>query len=199
MDFLIDPNFAYIFIVGAVLFALMTLIIPGTGLPETGMVISLGLAWYAMSNLQPSPWALGLVVLSLIPFFLALRVNQFRLFFLVLSILLLMGGSTFLFVDQNGFPAVNPFLAGGVSILSGGFIWFAVDRAVKIQSARPVNDPDAIIGRIGQTRTEILNSGSVQVGAELWSARSETPIPSGSAVRILKREGFVLIVEKVSN
>ena len=198
MVFPIDPNIAYIFIVAAALLALATTIAPGTGLPETGMLICLGVAWYELAGLQPNLWALLLVALSLVPFFGALRVKQLRLLLLAISILLLTGGSTFLFVDQKGWPAVNPFLAGVVSILSGGFLWFAVERVVHVQGEKPINDPDALVSKIGEARTPILNAGSVQVGSELWSARSETPIPAGSAVRILKREGFILIVEKVS-
>jgi membrane-bound ClpP family serine protease len=62
----------------------------------------------------------------------------------------------------------------------------------------PVHNPDALIGQIGEARTEIHAEGSVQAGGELWSARSEKPIKMGSAVRILGREGFVLVVEKES-
>jgi membrane-bound serine protease (ClpP class) len=198
MQFPIDPNVAYIFIVASAILALITIIAPGTGLPETGMLICLGISWYELSHLEPNQWALILVALSLIPFFAALRTGRMRPLLLAISILLIIGGSVFLFVDQKGWPAVNPFLAGVVSILSGGFIWFAVERTARIQNEKPINDPDVLIGKIGEARTQIFTSGSVQAGAELWSARSETPIPAGSAVRILKREGFFLIVEKVS-
>ncbi|MGZ9165580.1 MAG: NfeD family protein [Anaerolineales bacterium] len=36
----------------------------------------------------------------------------------------------------------------------------------------------------------------MQVAGELWSARSEKPIAAGNSIRVVKREGFVLIVEK---
>jgi len=38
----------------------------------------------------------------------------------------------------------------------------------------------------------------VQVERELWSARSEKRIPAGRKVRILRREGFILDVEEIS-
>jgi membrane-bound ClpP family serine protease len=53
-----------------------------------------------------------------------------------------------------------------------------------------------VVGKIGEAKTKILDEGSVQVGSELWSARSEKLIKAGSSVRIVRREGFVLIVEK---
>jgi len=34
------------------------------------------------------------------------------------------------------------------------------------------------------------------VAGELWSARSEKPIPAGSEVHVIRREGFILIVER---
>jgi membrane-bound ClpP family serine protease len=53
-----------------------------------------------------------------------------------------------------------------------------------------------LVGQPGEARTEVYNDGSVQVSGELWSARSDHPIPAGSHVRVVGREGFVLVVEK---
>jgi membrane protein implicated in regulation of membrane protease activity len=36
----------------------------------------------------------------------------------------------------------------------------------------------------------------VQAAGELWTARSEKAIPAGTPVRVIGREGFVLVVEK---
>ena len=36
----------------------------------------------------------------------------------------------------------------------------------------------------------------MQVAGELWSARSLKPIQAGKMVRVIGREGFVLLVEK---
>ena len=198
MEFLLNPNVAYILVVAAAMLALTAIVVPGTGLPEIGLVLCLGLAGYSIYSLGINGWALLIVSLSIIPFVFALRAKALRIPLLALSILMLISGSVFLFVDEKGWPAVNPLLAGIVSILCGGFIWIAVDRVLAAQQARPSNNPDALIGKIGESRTEINADGSVQIGGELWSARSEKLIAAGSPVRIVQREGFVLIVEKVS-
>jgi membrane-bound serine protease (ClpP class) len=52
-----------------------------------------------------------------------------------------------------------------------------------------------LIGSIGEAKTEINDEGSVQVGGELWSARSDQAIPLGARVRVIAREGFILKVE----
>jgi membrane-bound serine protease (ClpP class) len=198
MEFLLNPDVAYVLIVASVMLALAAIVVPGTGIPEVGLVLCLGMAGYAIYSLGINGWALLVVGLSVIPFMFALRVKTLRLPLLALSILMLIGGSVFLFVNEKGFPTVNPLLAGIVSILCGGFIWIAVSRVLTAQQAQPSNNPDALLGKIGEARTEIKAEGSVQVGGELWSARSEKSIASGSPVRVVQRDGFVLIVEKVS-
>lgn len=199
MEFLLNPNVAYVLTVASAMLALAVIVVPGTGIPEIGLVLCLGLAGYSIYSLGINGWALLVVGLSVIPFVFALRVKTLRLPLLALSILMLIGGSAFLFVDEKGWPAVNPLLAGIVSILCGGFIWIATERVLVAQQAKPSNNPDALVGKVGEARTEISADGSVQVGGELWSARSEKPIALGSPVRVLQRDGFVLIVEEVSH
>jgi membrane-bound serine protease (ClpP class) len=198
MEYLLNPNVAYVLIVASAMLALMAIVIPGTGVPEIGLAICLGLAGYSIYSLGINIWALVVVGLSVIPFILALRLKAFRLPLLALAILMLIGGSIFLFLDAKGWPAVNPILAGIVSILCGGFIWIATEKTLAAQQAKPVIDLNSLVGKIGEARTEIGDEGSVQVGAELWSAQSEKPIAKGSTVRVTQRDGFVLTVEKVS-
>jgi membrane-bound serine protease (ClpP class) len=53
-----------------------------------------------------------------------------------------------------------------------------------------------LVGEVGTATSAIHQDGSVQVHAEMWSAKSDVKIPSGSQVRVVGREGFVLVVEK---
>ena len=61
---------------------------------------------------------------------------------------------------------------------------------------RPTHDLDGLVGQIGESRTAVHEDGSVQVAGELWSARSAEQIAAGSHVRVVRREGFILVVEK---
>jgi len=199
MNFLLDPNIAYVLVVGCVLLALVAIVVPGTGMPEVTLAFCLVLTGYVVAMLGINLWALAVLALSIVPFLLSLRAGRGRLALVVLSILLLIGGSLFLFVDARGLPAVNPLLAVLVSLASALSIWFGAERAMVAMRKAPVIDPDALVGRSGEARTAIRGQeGTVQAGGELWSARSEKLIEAGSAVRVLRREGFVLIVEKES-
>jgi membrane-bound serine protease (ClpP class) len=195
MNFFLDPNIAYLLLVVGLLLILLAIITPGTGLLEVGAAFCLILAGYAVYNLSFNLWALILLVLSIIPFLLAIRQKR-RELFLALSIVLLIAGSVFLFQGESGGPAVNPWLASITSILVAGFLWFVTQKTLQAIQSKPAHDLDRLIGQIGEAKTKIHEEGSVQVAGELWSACSDSVIPAGSQIRVVERVGFMLKVEK---
>ena len=195
MDFLLDPNIAYLFLLAGVLLGLMAIITPGTGMFEIGAFFCLALAGYAVYNLSFNLWALIVLVLSVVPFIYAIQKPK-REWFLALSILGLVVGSVFLFATENWQPAVNPIFATVSSILYAGFLWIVIQKTTQASHARPSHDLSTLVGQIGETKTRVHMEGTVQVAGELWSARSEKSIPNGSPVKVVDREGFVLVVEK---
>jgi membrane-bound serine protease (ClpP class) len=195
MDFLLDPNIAYIILLGGVLLAMLSLASPGTGLFEIGAFFCLVLAGYAIYNLSFNWWALVLLGLSIVPFVYALQ-KPGRELYLAASILLLILGSVFIFPRTEDQAFVNPLVAIIASGLVAGFLWIAVRKSLEATTMRPSHDLAGLVGQIGEARTSVSDEGSVFVGGELWSARSEQPIPAGSSIRVLRREGFILVVEK---
>lgn len=195
MEILLDPNVAYLFLLAGVLLGLMAIISPGTGMFEVGAFFCLALAGYAVYNLSFNLWALIVLVLSVVPFVYAIQKPK-REWFLALSILGLVVGSVFLFATDGWQPAVDPIFAAVSSILYAGFLWIAIRKATQASYARPSHDLSTLVGQVGEAKTRIHAEGSVQVAGELWSARSEKNIPSGTPVRVIDREGFVLVVEK---
>ena len=195
MDFLLDPNIAYLILLGAVLLAMLALASPGTGLLELGAFFCIVVAGYEIYHLSINWWALVLLGLGVIPFVYAIQRPK-RELYLALSILLLIAGSVFVFPRTAEQPMVNPLVAimgsGSVAV----FLWFAVRKSIEAASMRPSHNLGELAGQIGEARTNVSEEGSVQINGELWSARSETPIPAGSSIRVLRREGFILVVEK---
>jgi membrane-bound ClpP family serine protease len=74
-----------------------------------------------------------------------------------------------------------------------------IQKTLQALHALPSHDLSTLVGQVGEAKTRIHTDGSVQVGGELWSARSEKSIPSGSSIKVIAREGFVLVVEKSAN
>jgi len=195
MDFLLEPNIAYLFLLGGVFLAMLALVTPGTGFFEIGALFCIALAGYAIYNLSFNWWALILVMLSIVPFIYSIQKPK-RELYLGISILVLAAGSIFLFSNESGGPAVNLFVALSSSALVSGFLWVAVGKALQAAHARPSHDLDALVGQVGEAKTKIHENGSVQVDGELWTARSDKSIRAGSSIRVVRREGFTLIVEK---
>jgi membrane-bound ClpP family serine protease len=197
MDFLLEPNIAYLILLGGVLLGLMSIISPGTGLFEIGAFFCLALAGYAVYNLSFNWWALVILILSIAPFIYAIQKPK-REIYLGFSILLLVIGSVFLFAVDGWKPAVNPFVALVTSGLISAFLWIAVRKTAQAAGARPAHDLETLVGSTGEAKSTIHEEGSVYVLGEMWSARSDQVIPSGSSIRVVRREGFILVVEKDS-
>ncbi len=195
MSFLLDPNIAYLFLLGGVFLAMLALATPGTGFFELAGIFSLVLAGYAVYNLSFNWWALILLVVSIVPFVYSIQKPK-RELYLGLAILLLVLGSVFMFPRTGENAVVNPFVAIVASGFVSGFLWIAVRKSVEASSVRPVHDLEELEGKLGEARTKIHGEGSVMVGGELWSARSDSPIPARSSIKVVRREGFTLVVEK---
>ena len=196
MEFLINPNIAYLSIVGAVIFVMLTFVVPRSRIPIVGFFLCLALAWYEVSQLKANPWGLIIAVLSPIPFYFAVHTSRLHYPLLLLSLMALTIGSYLIFTDQNGTPTVSLVLVEGISLLSAIFALAAYNRQKQKQNEKGIYDPDSVVGLIGEARTEIDSSGLVLVEGELWRARSKTPIPAGSAVRVIRSGGGLLTVEK---
>ena len=196
MDFLLEPNIAYLILLGGILLSLMAIVTPGTGLFEVGAFFCLALAGYAVYNLSFNWWAIVLLVLSVVPFIYSIQKPK-RELYLGLSIALLVLGSVFLFAVDGWKPAVNPFVALVTSGLISTFLWIVVRKTVQVASARPAHDLELLMGLTGEARSNIYEEGSVYVAGEMWSARSNEHIPAGSSIRVVRREGFILVVERI--
>lgn len=195
MNILLEPNVAYLILVGGFVLAILAMLSPGTGLLELGALFSLAAAGYAIANLPVNGWAIAVLVLGVFPFLLALRRSR-RWIFLIVSIAALIGGSIFLFRNAQGGPAVNPYLAAVVSLLTVGFLWFAGRKGIEALE-QPAHSPERVVGMIGEARTGVSKEGTVYVGGETWTARSRVFIPAGTRVRVLSRDGLIVNVEPI--
>lgn len=196
MSLVIDPNLAYVLLVSGFVMAVLALFAPGTGLLEIGALLALVVAGYGVATTPTNWWALVILVVGVFPFLFALRRSR-RWIFLVISLLALIVGSVFLFRNEQGGPAVHPALAALMSISAVGILWIVARRGLEAIGMRPSIDLSRLIGKVGEAHTDVQADGSVYVGGEEWTARSDEFIPKGAAIRVIGREGLVLHVEAV--
>jgi membrane-bound serine protease (ClpP class) len=197
MEILLNPNFAYLLLSAGLFFTVLAMLSPGTGILEIlGLVMLIAAGW-SIYNLPINGWALLVILIGIVLFFLAIRRSK-QMIYLAASIASLVVGSAFLFRSEEWYiPAVNPFLALAVSLFMGIFFWIVARKVLEAESVRPTHDLGALLGKEGVAKSEIHAEGSVQVSGELWTATSMEPIPEGANVRVVGRDGFMLQVEAV--
>jgi membrane-bound ClpP family serine protease len=197
MDFLLNSNVAYLILLAGIFLTFLAFATPGTGLLEISALFCLVLAGYAAYHLSVHWWALVILALSAVPFVMSVRRPK-RGILLGISILLLILGSLFLFPGDGELVSVDPVVAVIASGLVSVSLWLMLRKSIEAMS-KPAHDLADLVGQVGEARSKIYQDGNVYLAGEMWSARSEIEIPSGSRVRVVSREGFVLVVESINN
>jgi membrane-bound serine protease (ClpP class) len=198
LEIFLNPNVAYLLLWAGITLALLAILSPGTILLELGALVLLVGAGVTLLFLPVNYWALGLMALGVFFFIVSIRYPKMWLY-LAMAIGLLVVGSIFLFRGDNWWdPAVNPFLALIVSGLSAVFFWIVTRKVLEAREVTPSHDLENLVGAVGETKTTIHRDGSVQIGSELWSAKSEEPIAKGARVLVMEIDGFTLVVKPVS-
>lgn len=197
MNLLADPNVGYLLLTTAMLLVFLALLAPGTGALEAVALIGLLLAGFQMFNLPVNLWALLPVLAAVLLFGWAVRRRDGRILPAAALVLLYLG-TAFFYRGENWLPAVNLWLLGAVTLIEGGFLYWAAGRSLRAIQAPPHQNLAGLVGQIGETRSPVHHAGSVYIAGELWSATSRQPIAADTAVRVVERQGFVLVVEALT-
>lgn len=96
-----------------------------------------------------------------------------------------------IFLLSSPWTLVVIAVGGVVEILESGFwLWYSKRRRAQVGA-------ETLIGQTADVVRPCLPDGQVRVAGELWQARCPTGAESGTVVRVLAREGLVLVVEPV--
>jgi len=191
-----NPNVVYILLIAGVWAVALAITTPGTGVAEAAAVVLLGLALLGLTQLPVNFIGLALIFLSLVLYVLEIKATSHGAF-LIAGILTLAGGSIFLFRNDERAVSVSLGLVAATVLVTAGFFTFALRLALQMRRKPPLQNPDAVVGTIGEAKTDILKEGTVQVGNELWTAEANELIPAGSKVQVVRRSGLRLIVSRV--
>jgi len=192
LQWLADPNLAFLFISIGTLAIIYELANPGIGAGGVIGVILLILALFALSVLPVN--ALGAILLVLGAGLLAAEVLTpgVGVFAGGGAISLVLGG-LFLFRGPVG---VSPSVLLPVAVVVGGGTVVAGRVAWRSRKAPSVSGVGALIGRRGIVRAASGRSGRVVVDGAWWNARTAgSPLEVGGEVRVVDLEGLELVVE----
>ncbi|MGH8278170.1 MAG: NfeD family protein [Gammaproteobacteria bacterium] len=200
LEVLTNPTLAYILLLIGVFGLIFEALHPGGVLPGVVGAIALLLALYAFHLLPVNFAGLALIVLGIILFVTETFVPSYGTLSIGGLAAFVFGSIILMNTSVPGFQVSRGLIGGiatAVALLIIGILWVAV-RAHR----RPVvTGAEEIIGSRGQALSDFAPSdtGSVRVLGEIWSARSDTPIRTGAAVRVARREGLILWVEPTNS
>jgi membrane-bound ClpP family serine protease len=200
MEIIINPKVAYLLIFTGVMLLLIMFNDTKYSLPKASAMAFCILAGTAeFFILDGNPWVFLIVVLSPLPYFLAMRQERFHSPLFMLTIFMLTIGSAYLFVDEDGRPLADLGVAGMVSVFGGLLIWFTVVRRRTAGKAPLIGE--TLVGMTGVVwiAIEPFVGGSVKIEGELWRALSKETIPAGTLVRVIRQDGVTVTVKKIEN
>jgi membrane-bound serine protease (ClpP class) len=101
--------------------------------------------------------------------------------------------------NSPGSPAFARIRTGtalGIALPNAIFFLWIASLAFKAQRQAPQTGGEAMMGKSGLVRSKISPRGMVLVNGELWQARAEETLESGTDVIVEGRDGFTLQVRR---
>jgi membrane-bound serine protease (ClpP class) len=197
LDYLMDPNVAFILLAIGLLSLYVEFNHPGAVVPGTVGVVFILLAIFALNLLPVRFAALALIVGSFALFALEAKFVTHGVLTTGGIVLLTLGG--LLLVDAPIPEMRVRFLTAlGVSAPLGVITAFLMTVALRARRNKVVTGAQGLIGEIGVTQSPLVPEGKVFVHGEIWNAISSTPVPIGSKIVVRKVDGLQLEVAPLS-
>ena len=195
-NIVVNPAIAAILLTIGVQALLIELSSPGGWVAGFIGVASLLLAFYSLGALDANWLGLGLIALAFILFFLELKAPTFGALALA-GIVSFIAGSAVLFSTPTTSVPWSTIIT--LALATAAFFAFAMAKIVQIQQRPATTGGEGLIGAVGVARTTLEPEGEILVWGELWKAEiGGGSVQEGERVRVLAREGFRLMVEKIT-
>jgi membrane-bound serine protease (ClpP class) len=194
LNALIDPTVAALLILLAGYGIITELSTPGAILPGVVGGIAAILAIVSLANLPVNIAGALMMLLAFILFLADLKANTHGIltFGGVLALIL---GMAFLVNTGPIGLGVNPLVVAGAAVVTLGFFVVFLRKIWQARRRPAFAGSETLVGATGQAREELAPEGLVFVNGALWRAvASSGPIPVGSAVQVVGRNGLKLEV-----
>ena len=189
---LATPIVAYLLLIVGINALLVELGNPGIGFAAGLGGVCIALALYGLSVLNANVAGLALIALAMALFVLDVKATTPGAL-TAGGLLAMFAGSVLLFSTTS---APTPWAAIiGASVATALVFVFVVQAAWHARAQPIATGKEALIGKVGQARTDLTPEGSVWVYGSLWHAVSlDGSIANGEAVRVMQVEGLTVYV-----
>jgi membrane-bound serine protease (ClpP class) len=195
LDFLLDPNIAFLVLAVGALALYAEFNHPGAIVPGVVGMVFILLALFALNLLPVRYAAFTLIIGAFLLFALEAKFATHGVLGLGGIALLTIGG---LLLVDGPIPElrVKLWVALSISVPLGAITVFLMTIALRARRNKVVTGEQGMIGAIGQAQTDIDPEGKVFVQGELWNAHARSRVSMGEPVVVRKVEGLELEVEK---
>jgi membrane-bound serine protease (ClpP class) len=193
LNTVIDPNLISLLFLAGLAGLIFEVLHPGIVLPGALGAVSLVIALYGFSVLNPSWGGVALVVLGVALLVIDLHAQTHGAL-TVGGLVALAFGMALLFQNEPANYRVNTWLVVGIASAIGGFWALALGKGFAARRQPVKVGPQSIVGRKGEVRT----AGLVFVNGELWQAHTEddSELVPGEDVEVTSVNGLELTVRR---
>jgi membrane-bound serine protease (ClpP class) len=197
LDYLMDPNIAFILLAIGALALYAEFNHPGAVVPGTVGVVFILIAAFAL-NLLPTRFAALALILAAFALFAAEAKFASHGVLTVGGITLLTLGGLLLVDSPIPEMRVHLLTALAVSLPFGVITAFLMTMALRARRNKVVTGVQGLVGETGIAQTALSPRGKIFVHGELWDAVSSSDVVTGQSVVVRRVEGLVLQVDPLA-
>jgi membrane-bound serine protease (ClpP class) len=189
-----NPNVAFILMLLGIYGLIFEFLSPGSVAPGTIGAISLLVGLYAL-NLLPINYAgVGLLVLGIGLMIAEAHIGSFGVIGIG-GIAAFVIGAIVMFRSGAPGATLSPWMIAAATLATAAFFLLVIALLLRSRRRPVVTGKEALVGAEGEVVTWPGEEGRVRVAGEIWRARALKPLPPKARVRVVDRDGLVLIVE----
>jgi membrane-bound serine protease (ClpP class) len=189
-----DPNIAFILMLIGVYGLLFEFLNAGAVAPGLIGAISLLVALYAL-NLLPINYAgAGLVLLGVGLMVAEAHIGVFGVIGIG-GIIAFVIGAIMMFPSATPGFELSPAVIAGAVIVTASLFLIVLSMLLRSRKRLVVTGKEALLGAEGEALAWQGEDGRVRIRGEIWRARATKPLQPGARVKVIDRDGLVLIVE----
>lgn len=191
-----NPDVAFILMLIGIYGLIIEFFSPGAVAPGLIGSISLLVALYALAFIPVNYAGAALVIVGIGLMIAEVHIGAFGTLG-VGGIAAFVIGALMMFPAHGSGYTLSGAVVIGAAITSLALILLAVAALLHARKKPVVSGGEALIGAEGEAVSWDGEEGRVRVAGEIWRARADGPLPPGTHIKVIKRDGLVLRVQSI--
>ncbi len=189
-----NPNIAFILMLVGIYGLIFEFLSPGAVAPGLVGAISLLVALYALNLLPINLAGAGLVLLGIGLMVAEAHIGAFGVIGVGGIVAFIIGAIMMFPAGVPGFR-LSPVVLTATAVATAGLFLLVLALLLRSRRRSVITGEEALIGAEGEALSWLDDKGRIRLTGEIWAARAATPLQPGTRVKVVARDGLVLIVQ----